>query len=448
MYNFNSRNRYPVFHYNCFHWYFENDTKLLVEFEFEIKDISVFRPKLEVHFPDAVQNNLSSMEWDQLIFHFGLVEMISYWKTTCSPAVLIHCGSLNGEQVEFWKMLFYQGLGEFRFKNNILANQNNFVDFFFKNSKKYPKISHKNFLKSGLILVPIGGGKDSVVTLEIIRKNGLFPYLFLLNPRVSSLKIAEISEIPENKWIRAKREIDKNLIVLNEKGYLNGHTPFSAMLAFMTILSGVPLGINYIALSNENSAEEGNVSFHGEVVNHQYSKTYDFEKRFISYLQTNITDQTNYFSFLRPLKELQISRLFAKYRKYHGTFRSCNVGQKNDIWCGNCSKCLFVWVILSPWLPLTDMVKIFGKNLWGELQLLETLKQLSGLVGNKPFECVGTISEVRTALAMSVKKMEAESFPLLTEAKNWCFTIIEEEVGREHSIPEPLLEILQHELSS
>jgi hypothetical protein len=448
MVNFNLRSQHSIFHFKSFQWRFENSIKLLIEFEFEVEQLVVFSPKLEINFPVAVQNNLSKEAWDLLIFHFGLVEMISYWKATCSPIIKIHCGNLNAEQIVFWKNLFYQGLGEFRFKNNIQINKQDFVNFECKSKTKTTNITHKNILKTDSIIVPIGGGKDSVVTLEILRKNSVLPYLFLLNPRTSSLKIAEVNGVLKEKWVIAKREIDKNLLELNEKGYLNGHTPFSAMLAFMTILTAVPLGIHYIALSNENSADEGNLVFNNEIVNHQYSKSFDFEKKFTQYIQSFITDQTQYFSFLRPLKELQIARLFAKYKKYHALFKSCNIGQKKDIWCGECSKCLFVWVILSPWLSTSEMAKIFGKNIWCDLQLLETLKQLAGVVGNKPFECVGTITEVRTALAMSIKKYAGDEFPLLIEAQKWGLEIIEEGKSQEHLMPKSFMEMLQNELSS
>ena len=59
--------------------------------------------------------------------------------------------------------------------------------------------------------------------------------------------------------IEVYRTIDKNLIDLNKEGFINGHTPFSAMLAFFSYFIAYILGKRYIALSNESSANESNV---------------------------------------------------------------------------------------------------------------------------------------------------------------------------------------------
>ena len=77
--------------------------------------------------------------------------------------------------------------------------------------------------------------------------------------------------------------------------------------------------------------------------------------------------------------------LFAKYKEFHKIFKSCNVGSKKDIWCGSCPKCLFVYIILSPFLNEDELNEIFGENLLNKIELLDTFKQLSGIYKNKPF---------------------------------------------------------------
>ena len=447
MFSFDSRQLHPVFHFHQFDWHFVNPEKLHIQFTFEIENLFHFKPTLEINFPQGFTNSISTDHLNHFVFQYGLIEMVSYWKSTCSPKIQIHCGKLNQEQIQFWENLFYLGLGEFRYKNGITVAQNLFVHIECLNFTNELNLPKQNKIQDDLFIVPIGGGKDSIVTLEILRKNKIEPMLFFLNPRASSIQIAKESNIPISKWVTAKRQIDSALLKLNSQGYLNGHTPFSALLAFMSILVSVPLQVSQIILSNESSAEEGNLLFHGEIINHQYSKSLDFEKKFTQYSQKFLTPNTKYFSFLRPLKELQIAKLFARYKSYHLHFKSCNVGQKNDVWCGECSKCLFVWVILSPWLSTNEIAKIFGKNMWCDLQLLETLKQLAGITGNKPFECVGTIAEVRTALAMCIQKYSTENFPLLIEAQKWGLKISNETMSKDHMVPKYFMEMLQNELS-
>ena len=345
MFFFKDRQLHPIFHFHSYHYQFENPEKLIITYDFEIENLVVFKPALEIHFPKGFQNTISPDYYCHLVFQYGLAEMISYWKVTCSPLIRIHCGILTSEQIIFWQDLFYQGLGEFRYINQITNHKNEFVKLECDEIEPEKYFFFKPYNNSNLEMVPIGGGKDSIVTLEILCKNRRNPLLFFLNPTNSGYKIAAASGVPQSHWVIVKRQIDKNLLKLNDLGYLNGHTPFSALLAFMTILVSVPLGVSKIILSNESSAEEGNVLWNGEIVNHQYSKSFDFEKNMDRYAQQYLTPQTRYFSFLRPLKEIQIAKLFAKFTKYHEYFKSCNVGQKNDIWCCQCSKCLFVWVI-------------------------------------------------------------------------------------------------------
>jgi hypothetical protein len=183
---------------------------------------------------------------------------------------------------------------------------------------------------------------------------------------------------------------------LNEKGYLNGHTPFSALLAFVTLFTALLHKKRDIALSNESSANEATIL--GTKINHQYSKSFEFETDFRNYYQRYMTSELNYYSFLRSYTESDIARMFSTFPHHFLSFRSCNAGSKSDVWCCNCPKCLFVWIILSPYLSTGQLIAIFGKDLGADLHLLEDFKKLSGLSPEKPFECVGTIEEVKRSV--------------------------------------------------
>jgi len=233
------------------------------------------------------------------------------------------------------------------------------------------------------------------VTLELL-KDIADRYCYIINPRKATLDTVSVSGIPDDKVIIAKRTLDESMLKLNKQGFLNGHTPFSAIVAFSSVLAAYVNGIEFVALSNESSANEATVF--GTDVNHQYSKSLEFETDFIEYEKQYISSGVKYFSLLRPLTELGIAKIFAGLTLYHPVFRSCNAGSKNDIWCAACSKCLFVYIILAPFLSEEKMINIFGKNILDDVSLIPTFEQLIGVVPEKPFECVGSRTEVNAAL--------------------------------------------------
>ena len=155
-------------------------------------------------------------------------------------------------------------------------------------------------------------------------------------------------------------------------------------------------GIREVALSNESSANEPTIP--GTYINHQYSKSLEFELDFRQYVQDFMGDINHYYSYLRKLTELQIAERFAHYPAYFKVFKSCNAGSKEDKWCCNCPKCLFAYIILSPFIDDATMIDIFGEDLLDKPSLAQTFDELAGLSINKPFECVGTIGEVNEAL--------------------------------------------------
>ena len=244
-------------------------------------------------------------------------------------------------------------------------------------------------------LIPVGGGKDSVVTLELL-KNRVPAIPLIINPRGATNECVAAAGFTEEQTAIVKRTLDPTMLKMNAEGYLNGHTPFSALLAFYTILLGFATQSRYIALSNESSANEPTVP--DTEINHQYSKSVAFENDFRYYVAKYIDADIQYFSFLRPLNELQIAKLFSRAKDYHKVFKSCNAGSKTDSWCGKCPKCLFTWLALSPFISRKELTGIFGKDLLSDNDLRPILDQLDGSVEVKPFECVGTVGEVRACV--------------------------------------------------
>ena len=407
------RKKYPEFIYKGYSYELKNND-LHISFDFEVGDIR-FKPKVVIKGSTAVAKAMASQRgnaFDNLIFHLGLAEIPSYWKATASPKIIIEAGSLNKAQINWWHGLFIRGMGQYFCENNIDFRPKNFLKIESVSRLRPATGSGLRRAEGGLskILIPIGGGKDAVVTYEILQQAGQNVRPFILNSKKEQLAIIRVAKA--NSPIIVQRTIDEKLLELNQKGYLNGHTPFSSYLAFLTTFCAVLFDYKYIALSNERSSNEGNVEYLGQTINHQYSKSFDFEKRFRAYSKKYLARNVEYFSFLRPLYELQIARIFAHYPKYFSAFLSCNEAHKtasgskkpSGKWCGKCSKCLFVFASLYPFVEEKQLVNIFGANLFEDELLIPLMEELVGSKRFKPFECVGTTSESLVAFYLCLRK--------------------------------------------
>mgnify|MGYP000443611600 FL=1 len=512
------RKQYPVFIYKDYHIFVKDGEYVELTYDFEVSGLCEFHPSNRIRTSNLeIINDPESETARHLAFSLGMVELVSYWKPMCSPNVEVLCGALSEAESEWWKKLYFGGLGEFFFKNGIRTTPSDFMtiksagasddaddskcndsnsndvscgcgdsdsndggscDFSDRNDVncgcgdsngsdsscddsfgEVPKLSKvalasgqrdacppKPFKNAHIKIIPIGGGKDSCVTMELTREFADKVFCFTVNDQPAREESAACAGYTDARMIRTYRTLDKNMLELNARGFLNGHTPFSAIVAFLSAYCGYLLGAEQIILSNESSANEGNLSEKTEFeVNHQYSKSYEFEKDFSSYLERSIGVPIKYFSLLRSFNELQIAKQFSAYKKYHSVFRSCNAGSKKNIWCDNCAKCLFVYTILSPFLTEDEMTGIFGENLLARGDLKEIFDGLVGFSEIKPFECVGTHVEINAALKETAERYIAEGrrLPVLLEYyydrvphENGTFKELLCEFNRENDIPE------------
>ncbi len=397
------REEYEFFRFQRYD-YTLKDGNLSAKFYFSLNDKYFFTPTFEIPFRKFYRwNALNNSQLDTLVFNIGMIELISYWKLACPKKVYISPFNLKEKQILWWKKLYFNGLGEFFYLNGIKENVNDFMEIICESDKFCEKL---NVSLSETTLVPVGGGKDSVVTIELL-KNKMPIIPLIINPRGATNECVATAGFSEQQTAVIKRTLDTTMLRMNNEGFLNGHTPFSAMLAFYTVLIGFATNSKYIALSNESSANEPTVP--DSEINHQYSKSIKFENDFRNYVNDYISPDIQYFSFLRPINEVQIASLFAKNKEYYKVFKSCNVGSKTDSWCGKCPKCLFTWIIMSPFIPENELIEIFGKNLLKDNDLVPIMRQLRGEVEVKPFECVGTVEEVNACLNYGQHKSGLEN---------------------------------------
>lgn len=321
---------------------------------------------------------------------------ISYYKAFCPCEIKVESGILSKEEALFFNRFYESGLGEFAVRNHL--NLQGKIVFPFHEKKVTPiPAEFKN-----RYLIPVGGGKDSCLTIEIMKE---------LQKEAAAISvgcpkaIAACMKTAGLKSFQIKRVIDSQLIQLNrEKTVLNGHVPITGMLAFLLWGAAVLYNYKYAALSCERSANAENLMQGALAVNHQYSKSFEFEENFYRLTQA-ITPNFRYFSLLRPLSELAIGKLFTqKCASYFPVFTSCNKAfrldekKRLDSWCGCCDKCRFVYLILAPFMKKETLIQIAGTSLLNDGKQKTGYKELLGLSGHKPFECVGEIEESQVAL--------------------------------------------------
>lgn len=404
------REKYPVFIYKSFD-ISENKDNIRISYEFSIPELADFKPSWVFPKPENITAS-DDIIFKNLVFSLGMAEAVSYWKAVCSPVFRVECGTLAPEQAEWWKKLYFMGLGEFFYVNGINADFNNFIEI-----NSCGNFSGENIKRPDLsgCLVPVGGGKDSALTLETLTCAGKKCRCYGINGRNSITATVTTAGLPAEALITATRNFDRSLIEYNKKGFLNGHTPFSSVVAFSAEITAYLHGLKYIVLSNESSANESTVI--GQNVNHQYSKSFEFEQDFHEYEEKYLKTGIYYFSFLRPLSEFQIAKMFSAHRKYLPIFRSCNLGGKvsPDVWCGECPKCLFVCLILSPFLTDGELTAIFGKDLLNDTTMTEYFTELIGKSTHKPFECVGSVDEVNLSVSLAIRKRNGAKLPFLLE---------------------------------
>lgn len=329
---------------------------------------------------------------DRLLFSLHLIIGISYYKAFCPREITVSSGALSAEQARFWNIVYTKGLGQFFFENRI--------DF--RGLINFPVTQHVSATpleapRTGRCLVPLGGGKDSLVTCALLKKNNRAYDVFTfgshatLAPQIAQLNVTEVN---------VTRTIDPQLLKWNEEGALNGHIPISAIFSWVSLLCAAVDGYQYVLLSNENSANVPNVDYLDMGINHQWSKSFEYEHMLQEYVRTCITPDITYCSVLRQFSEVAITRLFVENcSQYFSLFTSCNKNfaitkKAEERWCGECPKCAFVFALLSAFIPKTQVVDIFGKNLFADEKLLDLYRELFGVKNFKPFECVGTPDEI------------------------------------------------------
>jgi hypothetical protein len=345
---------------------------------------------------------------ERALLGLHLVGGTSYWKT-CIPADLrVDDGPLSEDDARFWSAVYTLGLGEFFYRNKI--DPTGRAVFGATGASIAPARAR---VAAGPSLLLWGGGKDSAVSHEILASAGETHELLSIG-RSDWEWVRRSAEVAGTTLHVVARRLDPKLIEMNAAGALNGHVPVNAYLAFAGTLVAVLFGRLAVIASNESSASKGNATWHGLDVNHQWSKSLEFERSFQGWLSRNIEPAPPYFSLLRPLTELRIVKAFATHTRYFDAVTSCNAnfrqsGPAPRRFCLACPKCVFVSLMARPWLDDAAYHALFGGDALADPANLTVVEELLGVRGVKPFECVGTPEE--TAAAVHLAKANGRRLP-------------------------------------
>ena len=353
-----------------------------------------------------------------------LLSGVSYYKTAAPPVIDLGETTLTQAEEAFLREFYLQGLAEFAYRNHLDLTSLSLQ------AQRAPDQAATPPTPPGPLraLVPFGGGIDSIVTVEQVRRRADVALFVVSRPGDRFDAIEQPAAVTGLPVVRAEREIDPQLLRSAELGFLNGHVPVTGILSAIAVLAAVLEDRDTVVMSNEWSASIPTLEFDGRPVNHQFSKSEEFEAAFRGVLadqgsgRVRKPDLPDYFSWLRDRTELWVGERFAALGQYHASFRSCNKAfyteraRRFAHWCGQCDKCAFIDLILAPFLPAETLRQIFavaGEPL-EDPALKPKFRSLLG-AGVKPFECVGEVTECRAAVLLAARRDDRARSAFLQE---------------------------------
>ncbi len=324
-----------------------------------------------------------------------LIAGVSYYKAALPPELVVEGAAPDPALAALVASVYEQGLGEFAYRNGLSLRGRIRFD------AGAPAAAAPALGLQAHALTAIGGGKDSLVSIETLRTAGVAQSVSFIGGSPLIRACAERTGLPV---LNIGRQLAPELFEFNKQGAWNGHIPVTAVNSAILVLAALLRDADQVVFSNERSASYGSLIPGAGEVNHQWSKGWDFERAFAAYVRGHVAADLSYYSLLRPLSELAVARRFAANDRYDAVFSSCNrnfhlTGPRPESrWCGICPKCQFVFLALAPFMPKARLTAIFGRNLLDEPALAEGFDALIEYGAHKPFECVGEGREARAAL--------------------------------------------------
>ena len=366
-------------------------------------------------------DGMRSAAAEQALKLLHLIAGVSYYKAAVPQTIAIDSYSIDADTAALLETIYLNGLGEFAYRNGLNLHgkirfpvggpsgptgTDSSVSVF---GAEAPATTADSLGLREHALVAIGGGKDSLVSIEALRGIGVEQTVTWIGGSQLIKACAERTGLPT---LNLGRQLAPELFEYNRQGAWNGHIPVTAVNSAILVFAAVLLDADQVVFSNERSASYGSMIEGTGEVNHQWSKGWAFEQAFGDHVQRHVAADLKYYSLLRPLSELAVARQFARTDRYDAHFSSCNrnfhiLGERPvNRWCGVCPKCHFVFLALAPFMSKPRLVGIFGRNLLDDIAQTGGYDALLEYQDHKPFECVGEGRESRAAMAALAQRPE------------------------------------------
>jgi hypothetical protein len=327
-----------------------------------------------------------------------LLAGLSYYKAGAARQIDLGRTPIGSKGRALLEAALREGLGEFAYTNDLSLD-----DVVIAGGTELVRAEGR--FDALRVLVPFGGGIDSVVTTSQLSPE-LDQTLFVVSPPQGRFAPLEATaECTGLEILRATRSLDPQ-ILSPDPSFFRGHVPVTAMFTLLAAIAAAATERGGVVMSNEYSSSAANLRWNDLDVNHQWSKSYDAEILMSDAIDESVGGGLVVASFLRDRSEVWVADVFSHLTKYHHVFRSCNrafsqeAEQRLDTWCGECDKCLFINLMLAPYLSRAELRDIFQHEPLSDPARHEQLRVLVGAgTSFKPFECVGDPDESAVALA-------------------------------------------------
>ncbi len=365
--------------------------------ELAFTDVIIF--PLPDKLPNAAELSAFRRALELLYVAVGTI----YYKAVAPPSVSLESLALAPAAARWTHQLYRRGLAEFAYRWTLP----HVLELEPVIGSAAAEAEHRDLAATDRApVVAIGGGKDSIVSLEALRAAGFAPATFAVEREITPL-LSRMMALGGGPGLLIRRRQDPRMTeLLRSNSVRIGHVPVTAINSLAGVTAAALHGLGPVVMSNERSADEGNLVWHGHQVNHQWSKGVAAEALLSDALSEHAGLGNACFSLLRGMSELSIARLFASTTGYDELVTSCNYAfrmshqERSERWCNNCAKCRFVFLALAPFTDRARLVGIFGEDLLDDDRHLDGYRELLGLTGHKPFECVGELAESRVAATL------------------------------------------------
>ena len=195
---------------------------------------------------------------------------VSYYKAAVPAKVVIDDYAIDADTAALVEDLYLHGLGEFAYRNGLNLRGRFRLPVEASAATPAPVVGLREHA-----LVAIGGGKDSLVSIEALRAAGIEQTVTWIGGSQLIRACAERTGLPT---LNIGRTLAPELFELNRQGAYNGHIPVTAVNSMIMLFAALLTDADQVVFSNERSASYGSLIPGTGEVNHQWSKGWDWER--------------------------------------------------------------------------------------------------------------------------------------------------------------------------